>query len=204
MGWEASEISDAQLPAGRARTAKQQACARIPAALHIFYAYTDAALRRSTFGAPGQPCVTHSAAAFSRAAAGTVGVGGGGKISPSNSMKTRNENASAPATRRLCVKLRPQLLGPISPFVRATAAAENTPPAWAPQALPLQAGSDFPCSEQHLWYVCPGAPSTTAGGGMHLLVRTPELWLFECTSSSMQISGATFPPPSATPPFRFH
>ena len=60
MGWEASEISDAQLPAGRARTAKQQACVRIPAALHIFYAYTDAALRRSTFGAPGQPCVKHS------------------------------------------------------------------------------------------------------------------------------------------------
>ena len=59
MGWEASETSDAQLPAGRARTAKQQACVRIPAALHIFYAYTDAALRRSTFGAPGQPCVTH-------------------------------------------------------------------------------------------------------------------------------------------------
>ena len=60
MGWEASETSDAQLPAGRARTAKQQACVRIPAALHIFYAYTDAALRRSTFGAPGQPCVKHS------------------------------------------------------------------------------------------------------------------------------------------------
>ena len=47
MGWEASEISDAQLPAGRARTAKQQALSCC--ATHILCLHRRP-LRRSTFG----------------------------------------------------------------------------------------------------------------------------------------------------------